>query len=344
MAEQERVAEEARQANLALLRAARTRSERAHAREIMETSRPSPTEVAEDSNAQERVEEATEDVADEGGDGEEGQGGVDTSSEAKKTTGDEEDDSVEDEEDAEEEKVASGEGEEGEVEEDEVETEPTRKRRQGKKRTVSDVEEEELVQVPVFKAHHDSWASLEQSLKEYMEATRQKIVVKEVINVARRNADLRRQVRYQGLPDSELPLVPAEMEPYQRKFICTHGWSERDRSTGKRTSHKLSTTDCPFQMLAQATKRSDGQWGVVMKREVYAHNHRVSEDIYRSYPGIRQVPADSPLMSGIELLVESEAGTTSVYNYIRENSKHRVSMDDVHNLLRRLRKQGKCLV
>ncbi|EEY56212.1 uncharacterized protein PITG_23315 [Phytophthora infestans T30-4] len=170
-----------------------------------------------------------------------------------------------------------------------------------------------------------------------MEATRQKIVVKEVINVARRNADLRRQVRYQGLPDSELPLVPAEMEPYQRKFICTHGWSERDRSTGKRTSHKLSTTDCPFQMLAQATKRSDGQWSVVMKREVYAHNHCVSEDIYRSYPGIRQVPADSPLMPGIELLVESEAGTTSVYNYIRENSKHRVSMDDVHNLLRRLR-------
>ncbi|KAI9988833.1 hypothetical protein PInf_022417 [Phytophthora infestans] len=138
MADQERVAEEARQANLALLRAAH-----------------------------------------DGGDGEEGQGGVDTSSEAKKTTGDEEDDSVEDKEDAEEEKVASGEEKEGEVEEDEVKTEPTRKRRQGKKRTVSDVEEEELVQVPVFKAHHDSRASLEQSLKEYMEATRQKIVVKE---------------------------------------------------------------------------------------------------------------------------------------------------------------------
>ncbi|ETK89528.1 hypothetical protein L915_06457 [Phytophthora nicotianae] len=53
-----------------------------------------------------------------------------------------------------------------------------------------------------------------------MEATRQKIVVKEVINVAHRNAALRRQVRYQGLPDSELPLVPAETEPYLRKFIC----------------------------------------------------------------------------------------------------------------------------
>ncbi|ETL42932.1 hypothetical protein L916_06401 [Phytophthora nicotianae] len=47
-----------------------------------------------------------------------------------------------------------------------------------------------------------------------------------------------------------------------------------------------------------------------MKREVYAHNHRVSEDIY---------------------------SRDSVYNYIRENSDHRITMDDVHN---RLRKQG----
>ncbi|KUF98621.1 hypothetical protein AM588_10009385 [Phytophthora nicotianae] len=133
-----------------------------------------------------------------------------------------------------------------------------------------------------------------------METTHQNIVVTEVINVARSNAALRRQVRYQGLTDSELPLVPAKMEPYQRKFICTH--------------------------------------------EVYAHNHRVSEDINRFYPGIRQVPADSPLIPDIELLVEAEAGTASVYNYIRENTNHRVTMDDVHNLLRRLLKQSKCLV
>eukprot|EP00644_Phytophthora_capsici_P006109 jgi/Phyca11/129985/e_gw1.89.88.1 len=173
-----------------------------------------------------------------------------------------------------------------------------------------------------------------------MEATRQKIVVKEVINITRRNAHLRSQVRYQGLPDSEIPLVPTEMEPYQRKFICTHGWSERDRSTGKRTSHKLNTTDCPFQMLAQVTKRRDGSWGIVMKREVYSHNHRISEGIYRSYPGIRQVSAESPLMPGIELLVEAKAGTASVYNYIRDNSNHQVTMNDVYNLLHRLRNQG----
>ncbi|EGZ18963.1 hypothetical protein PHYSODRAFT_502877, partial [Phytophthora sojae] len=157
-------------------------------------------------------------------------------------------------------------------------------------------------------------------------------VIAEVINVARRNADLRKQVRFQGLPDSEIPLVPDRWEPYQRKYICTHGWKERERSTGKRTSHKLRRTDCPFQMLAQVVMRRDGTWGIVMKREVYSHNHPISDGIYRSYPGIRQVPAGSALMPGIEL-VDADAGTSSIYNYIRQNSNHRVTMDDVQNLL-----------
>ncbi|EGZ15139.1 hypothetical protein PHYSODRAFT_333409 [Phytophthora sojae] len=97
-------------------------------------------------------------------------------------------------------------------------------------------------------------------LQESMEATRQKFVIAEVINVARCNADLNKQVRFQGLPDSEIPLVPDRWEPYQRKYICTHGWKERKRSTGKRTSHKLRRTDCPFQMLAQVVMRRDGTW------------------------------------------------------------------------------------
>ncbi|KAF1785728.1 hypothetical protein GQ600_18929 [Phytophthora cactorum] len=94
------------------------------------------------------------------------------------------------------------------------------------------MEEEELTQVPAFKTQHDSWASLELCLKEYMEATRQKIVVKRwstwgvgmlifVPKSGTKGSLIRRYPR------------PAEMEPYQRKYICTHGWSKRDRSTGK---------------------------------------------------------------------------------------------------------------
>ncbi|KAG3074751.1 hypothetical protein PI124_g7243 [Phytophthora idaei] len=241
MAEQEHAAEEARRAGLARLRAARTRSERSQAREMMQKDQAGETS-------------ATDEAVEEEADGEIAQ------EDASASDGDEADD---------EEEKAADEEEEDEDAEHKQGAERTERRRQGEKRRVSDMEEEELTQVPVFKTQHDSWASLELCLKEYMEATRQKIVVKEVVNVGRRNAHLRAQVRYQGLPDSEIPLVPAEMEPYQRKYICTHGWSERDRSTGK--SHKFNTTDCPFQMLAQVTKRRDGSWGIVMKREVYCH-------------------------------------------------------------------------
>ncbi|ETK92634.1 hypothetical protein L915_04073, partial [Phytophthora nicotianae] len=117
MPEQERVAEEARQTNLALLRAARMRSERTLARDIMDTSCAGSTEVAEDSEAQDRAEDATEGTSDEEGVDGEAQVCVDTPSEAKKTTDDEEDASGEDEEDGEEEQVASNEKGEDKAEE-----------------------------------------------------------------------------------------------------------------------------------------------------------------------------------------------------------------------------------
>ncbi|KAG2970894.1 hypothetical protein PC118_g16601 [Phytophthora cactorum] len=72
-------------------------------------------------------------------------------------------------------------------------------------------------------------------------------------------------------------------------------------------------------LLAQLVQRHDGSWSM-MKRELYCHNHPLTEDIYRSYP--------------------AKAGTPSVYNYIRENSKHRVTMDDVRNLIARLKNRG----
>ncbi|KAG3111026.1 hypothetical protein PI124_g9739 [Phytophthora idaei] len=124
-----------------------------------------------------------------------------------------------------------------------------------------------------------------------MESARQKIVIKKVINIDRRNGV--QTVRFAWFQPKG---------PYQRKFICTHSWTERDRSSGKRTSHILNTTGCPFQLLVQLVQRHDGSWSM-MKHELYCHNHPLTEDIYRSYPGIRQVPTDSLPILGIELLV-----------------------------------------
>ncbi|KAE8882834.1 hypothetical protein PF003_g33062 [Phytophthora fragariae] len=362
MAEQARQKEEAR---LARVSSARTRSERAQALTSLRSHQQQecgphvPDEdTDEDDNAgadKDAGDDADDKAGEEGGGHEKSdeEGGNDEKVDEEEEGGDEEgqggdeeewedDEQSDREEECQEENQGSAEAE-SEMAGEGIDSraQAKAKRRRGKKRSVSDVEEDTLVRVPGFKAQHDSWPELEASLQEYMEATRQKIVIKEVINTARRNAELRAQVRFRGRPDSEIPLVPAEMDPYQRKYICTHGWSERERSTGKRTSHMLHRTECPFHMLAQVTKKCDGMWGITMKREVFWHNHVVSEDIYRSYPGIRQVSVDSPLMPGIDLLVDAQAGTQSVYDYIRKNSNHRVTMDDVGNMIRRMRNKGK---
>ncbi|GMF59462.1 unnamed protein product [Phytophthora fragariaefolia] len=146
-----------------------------------------------------------------------------------------------------------------------------------------DDEKTEDVIVPAFQSDHKTWPLFKESLREYMRRTRQVFVVKENINIKRRNDALCAQTRYQGLPDEQIPLIPEEMNPYQRKFICTHAWPERERSTGARKAHKLRRTDCPFQFLAQVV----GTKGITLKREFYRHNHRISREIYSSYPGIR---------------------------------------------------------
>ncbi|KAE9166469.1 hypothetical protein PF002_g31104, partial [Phytophthora fragariae] len=86
--------------------------------------------------------------------------------------------------------------------------------RQGQKRSVEEVDEDMLVTVPPFQQQqHKTWAAFGQGLKQYMTETHQVLVVKEVINVARRNATLKKQIQYQGVPEEEIPLIPSAMEP-----------------------------------------------------------------------------------------------------------------------------------
>ncbi|ETN16889.1 hypothetical protein PPTG_05984 [Phytophthora nicotianae INRA-310] len=205
-------------------------------------------------------------------------------------------------------------------------------------------EDTELEEKPAATSvRHRSWAEFTQAFDVYKAATNQVLVVKEVINVARRNNSLRNQVQYQGLPDDEIPLVPTTLDPSQRKYICTHGWPARERSSGKRTSHHVRRPDCPFQLIAQWAQSADESWVIVPKRAVYTHNHQVSTGIYQQYPGIRQVPSQSPLVPGVRLLMQTQAGPSSIYEYIRENSDHHVTMQDVRNLVARLRNSGELL-
>lgn len=143
-----------------------------------------------------------------------------------------------------------------EEEKDEVVHRDTRDK---KKRPASDGGDEDdgevdEVTVPSFQTDRKTWALFKGSLQEYMRNSKQVLVMRETVSTKRRNQDLHKQTRYQGLPDSQIPLIFEEMNHFQRRYICTHGWAGRERSKGKRKVYKLRRTDCPFQFLAQVVR------------------------------------------------------------------------------------------
>ncbi|POM57294.1 Hypothetical protein PHPALM_38210 [Phytophthora palmivora] len=152
------------------------------------------------------------------------------------------------------------------------------------KRSVSDVEEDEIVYAPLFQRDYTSLPEFERSPKKYMEDTRVKC----------RNASLKSQIQYVGIPEKGIPLVPQEAGPLQCKYIFTHGWPTRERSSDAQRGRNL---------------------GITVKRELYVYNHQIAPENYRHSPGIHQVSTQSPLIPGI-------AGC-------RENSNHQVNMTDV---------------
>ncbi|OWY95150.1 hypothetical protein PHMEG_00034922 [Phytophthora megakarya] len=177
-------------------------------------------------------------------------------------------------------------------------------------------EEGVKVLVPAFEAGQATWDLFEADLKRYMDGTKQTLVVSENINVNRRNNTLHSQAQYQGREDEDIPLVPTKFKLYQHKYICTHEWRVARARAWRRDPYR-----CPFPFLAQLAQDSRGQWSIRLAREEYRHNHAISTDVYRSYP--------------------AQAGNSRIYDYIRDNSTHRATMDDVRNLVNRIRKSEK---
>ncbi|KAE9094944.1 hypothetical protein PF010_g16904, partial [Phytophthora fragariae] len=208
-----------------------------------------------------------------------------------------------------------------------------------RKRAFTDCSEE-LHFVPALKRYHKNWKKFESYLRKYQHDTMTILAVSETVNVHIRNRQIaKHKVRVGKLP-SELPLVPESLDPYQRVYICTHGWKNRIRSKGVRPLHSVSVTGCQMRFVTQLIDRASGKWRVQVKLSFYGHNHPVSQTIYGSYPSVRQIPTASPVMKDVELMVASGSRSSRIYHYIRENSPHRVEMRDVYNLVAKIKKSG----
>ncbi|OWZ20484.1 LOW QUALITY PROTEIN: hypothetical protein PHMEG_0005100 [Phytophthora megakarya] len=181
-----------------------------------------------------------------------------------------------------------------------------------------------VMEVPVL--WHAEWASWQTYFAEYCARTMQVLPVRETMSRAERNRRLKRTKK--GADDSQL--VPEGFDPYQRVYICTHGWKKRkSRSDGARPRQHIRLTDCPFRFCVQWNlSRRELQ----VKNEVFWHNHQVSAAAYATYPGSRGVE-DPLVVSRVDGMLAVGAKRSKIYDYLLDHDENVIQVD-VDNLVR----------
>ncbi|ETP22902.1 hypothetical protein F441_03893 [Phytophthora nicotianae CJ01A1] len=139
----------------------------------------------------------------------------------------------------------------------------------------------QIVEPPV--KYHASWEDWQSYFEDYCQRTLQVIPVKETMSRAERNKRLKKTKK----GEDESQLVPEGFDPYQRTYICTHGWNKRkSRSEGSRPRQHIRLTNCPFTFVVQwYFARGELQ----VKNGHFAHNHPVSPAAFATYPASRGV-------------------------------------------------------
>jgi glycosylphosphatidylinositol transamidase (GPIT) subunit GPI8 len=93
-------------------------------------------------------------------------------------------------------------------------------------------------------------------------------------------------------------------------------------------------------MFRAEVMRKGGAWVVIVKGGRFYHNHVVSPEVFDLYPESRRILPDDPLMATVRAMALGESKPHVVYEYIRKNSDKKVKMQDVHNLLAKIRRES----
>ncbi|ETI37572.1 hypothetical protein F443_16446 [Phytophthora nicotianae P1569] len=173
---------------------------------------------------------------------------------------------------------------------------------------------------------HPSWNAWQQYFVQYCERTRQVLPVKDTMSRAERLKRLKKTKK----ADDDSILLPEGCDPYQRVYICPHGWKKRkSRSEGTRSRQHIRLTDCPFRFVVQ--------WNVAreqlqVKNGVYTHNHQVSTQAYATFPVSRGVH-DPVVGARVEGMLSAGAKRSRIYDYLLEHDQNVIQVD-VDNLVR----------
>ncbi|KAE9066734.1 hypothetical protein PF010_g27745 [Phytophthora fragariae] len=177
------------------------------------------------------------------------------------------------------------------------------------------------------KTWYANWKSWLTYFEGYCERTMQVIPILHTMGNAERN----RQLKMTKKGQHHSALLPEELDPYQRTYICTHGWPNRKpRGTGKRPRQHIRQTDCPFRFIVQ-WRYHKGAWQLQVKRGTFEHNHHVSSETYASYPCARGV-SDVVVGARVEGMLAVGAKRSKIYDYLLEHDQN-VIKADVDNMV-----------
>ncbi|KAJ0406038.1 hypothetical protein P43SY_010094 [Pythium insidiosum] len=185
----------------------------------------------------------------------------------------------------------------------------------------------------------DGWDEFFQHFHEYCRTTHQAIRKKHKLDVDARNEKIRASkaaraglfVRY----------VPSIWVVFRRIFICTHGWPQRDRGTGKRPQRFLRSVSCPFKFTVIVRyDEMDRVWRLKVESGHWFHNHVVNPEVFKTYAENRGVEDPSNRVR-VENMIENKRKRRPIYDMLLEQGEN-IVMKDVENMIAAYNKEVKC--
>lgn len=154
---------------------------------------------------------------------------------------------------------------------------------------------------------HASWDAFHDYIAQYAFDTAQVFRTRSTVSIAARNAKIVTAIAAKtGGEDHDVAsyasyavaspssrLIPEEFKWFSKLLICTYGWKRRTRGKTPRLEH--DDGPCSAMLLARMERNVDGNWQVVINRQVPEHNHRLGghEEIGTSNHGIIEGPGDT---------------------------------------------------
>lgn len=188
------------------------------------------------------------------------------------------------------------------------------------------------VHVDLPQTWHANWDAWLEYLEVYQAKTHQMLRIREVLTNKTKNERVLKTKR----GSSGAGVVPTELDPYFRVYICTHGWKPRKSRTagkaGKRARRQVRTTECPLRFVVQWCEQGTG-WNLRVQNGVWVHNHPVGHATFRTYPEQRGV-GNPNLQDHVNGMLSACARRRKIYAFLVSNDQSIIKRD-VDNLVQK---------